>query len=163
VLRRRFRRTSSARQEETGESWGSTPDLVLIDGGRGHLNAALEVIRELGIESVPIAGIAKENEEIFLPQAAEPITLPRNSQALYLLQRIRDESHRFALSYHLKVRGKSTFTSGLDGVPGIGPKRRQALLKRFGTLREIMSASIDELASVPGMTRPLAAKVKDQL
>lgn len=163
VLRRRFRRTSSAGQEETGESWGSTPDLVLIDGGRGHLNAALEIIRKLDIESVPVASIAKGNEEIFLPQAAEPITLPRNSQALYLLQRIRDESHRFALSYHLKVRGKGALTSELDEVPGIGPKRRQALLKRFGTLREIMSASLDELASVPGMTRSLAAKVKDQL
>ena len=163
VLRRRFRRTSSAGQEETGESWGSTPDLVLIDGGRGHLNAALEIIRKLDIESVPVASIAKGNEEIFLPQAAEPITLPRNSQALYLLQRIRDESHRFALSYHLKVRGKGALTSELDEVPGIGPKRRQALLKRFGTLREIMSASLDELASVPGMTRSLAAKVKDRL
>ncbi|MCL0049418.1 helix-hairpin-helix domain-containing protein [Dehalococcoidia bacterium] len=163
VLRRRFRRTSSARQEETGESWGSTPDLVLIDGGRGHLNAALEVIRELGIESVPIASIAKGNEEIFVPQSTEPITFPRNSQALYLLQRIRDESHRFALSYHLKVRRKGALTSELDKIPGIGPKRRQALLKRFGTLREIMSASLDELASVPGMTRSLAAKVKDRL
>ncbi|MCL0072692.1 excinuclease ABC subunit UvrC [Dehalococcoidia bacterium] len=159
VLRRRFARE----KQETGASWTSIPDLVLIDGGRGHLNAALEVIRELGIESVPIAGIAKENEEIFLPQAAEPITLPRNSQALYLLQRVRDESHRFALSYHLKVRRKGALISELDEVPGIGPKRRQALLKRFGTLREIMSASLDELASVPGMTRSLAAKVKERL
>jgi excinuclease ABC subunit C len=109
VLRRHFRRASTAWQEETGQSWGSTPDLVLIDGGRGHLNAALDVIRELGIEFLPIAGIAKENEEIFLPQAAEPIILPRNSQALYLLQRIRDEAHRFALSYHLEVRKRHTF------------------------------------------------------
>jgi excinuclease ABC subunit C len=163
VLRRHFRRASAARQQETGETWSSTPDLVLIDGGRGHLNAALEIIHQLGIESVPLASIAKENEEIFLPQAAEPIILPRNSQALYLLQRIRDEAHRFALSYHLKVREKSTFISGLDGISGIGPQRRQALLKRFGTLEGIRAASLDELASVPDIPRSLAAKVKDRL
>jgi excinuclease ABC subunit C len=163
VLRRRFRRASSARQEETGQSWGSTPDLILIDGGRGHLNAALDVIRELGIEFLPLAGIAKENEEIFVPQSTGPITFPRNSSALYLLQRVRDESHRFALSYHLKVRGKEALISGLDDVPGIGPKRKRALLKRFGTLREIRDASIDKLTSIPGISRSLAAKVKEGL
>ncbi|MBT9161121.1 MAG: UvrABC system protein C [Dehalococcoidia bacterium] len=154
VLRRRFAR--KAGEQETGASWASTPDLVLIDGGWGHLNAALEIIRE----SVPVASIAKENEEIF--GSTGLVTFPRNSPALYLLQRVRDESHRFALSYHLKVRGKGALTSELDEVPGIGPKRRQALLKRFGTLREIRAASLDELASVPGITRSLAAKVKER-
>jgi excinuclease ABC subunit C len=163
VLERRFRRVSTAREKETGESWGSTPDLVLIDGGRGHLNTALEIIREQGIESVPLAAIAKKNEEIFLPQTAEPIILPQNSPALYLLQRIRDEAHRFALSYHLEMRKKGTLISGLDGVPGIGSKRKRALLRRFGTLEEIGAASLDELASVPGITRSLAAKIKDRL
>ncbi len=163
VLRRRFKRASRAGETETGESWRSTPDLVLIDGGQGHLNAALEVIREPGIESIPIAGIAKQNEGIFLPQAVEPMVLPRNSQALYLLQRIRDEAHRFAISYHLQARTKGTLTSGLDEVPGIGPKRRRALLKKFGTLSKMRAASLDELASVPGITRPLAAKVQDSL
>jgi len=121
------------------------------------------VLEELEIDSVPIASIAKENEEVFVPEVAESIVLPRNSQALYLLQRIRDEAHRFALAYHQRVRKRQALTSGLDAVPGIGPKRRRALLKKFRSVQGIKDASIGELASVPGMTRKLAEKVKKDL
>ena len=163
VLRRRFIRGIKGKEQGGEEGWTLIPDLVLIDGGRGHLNAVLEVMRELKVEEIPVASIAKENEEIFVPEVAEPIILPRNSQALYLLQRIRDEAHRFALSYHIKVRKKASLTSGLDKVPGIGPKRKRALLRKFGSVRGIKEASLDELASVPGMTRRLAEKVKEYL
>lgn len=164
VLRRRFNKLESSiikdKAPRKKASWGIIPDLVLIDGGRGHLNAALEVMREL---EIPIASIAKENEEVFIPETAEAIVLPRNSQALYLLQRIRDEAHRFALAYHHKVRKKEAFTSRLDDVPGIGPKRKKALLQRFGSTQGIKEASIDELAAVPGMTGSLAQRVKEYL
>jgi excinuclease ABC subunit C len=158
VLRRRFKRANL----QASSSWAVMPDLVLIDGGRGHLNSAIEVMQELGIDTVPLASLAKENEEVFLPDAAEPLILPRNSQALYLLQRIRDEAHRFALSYHLKVRRKTTMTSALE-VPGIGPKRRRALMKQFGSVRRIKEASVEEIAAVPGITRALAERVKEYL
>jgi excinuclease ABC subunit C len=161
VLSRRFKRAGVFGEERV--SWGVIPDLVLIDGGRGHLNSAAEVLEELEIDSVPIASIAKENEEVFVPEVAESIILPRNSQALYLLQRIRDEAHRFALAYHQRVRKRQALTSGLDAIPGIGPKRRRALLKKFRSVQGMKDASIDELASVPGMTRKLAQKVKDYL
>jgi excinuclease ABC subunit C len=144
VLRRRFKRANL----QASSSWAVMPDLVLIDGGRGHLNSAIEVMQELGIDTVPLASLAKENEEVFLPDAAEPLILPRNSQALYLLQRIRDEAHRFALSYHLKVRRKTTMTS---------------LMKQFGSVRRIKEASVEEIAAVPGITRALAERVKEYL
>jgi excinuclease ABC subunit C len=156
VLRRRFKRVKA--QDAT--SWAVIPDLVLIDGGKGHLTSVQEVMRELEIDSVPLAAIAKENEEIFLPGVAESLILPRDSQALYLLQRIRDEAHRFALSYHLHVRKKAALKSEWS-VPGIGPKRKRALLKKFGSVRGIKEAPIEELMEVPGMTRQLAERVKE--
>ncbi len=159
VLRRRFGQGTRSNEE----SWGSIPDLILIDGGRGHLNTVLQLMQEIGIDSVPLASIAKENEEVFIPGTTDPIILPRNSQGLYLLQRIRDEAHRFAISYHTKVRKKAAFNSRLDQVPGIGSKRKQSLLKEFGSLKKIESASLDELASAPGMTRPLAERLKEYL
>lgn len=155
VLRRRFKRVKA----EDASSWAMVPDLVLIDGGKGHLNSAQEVMEELEVDSIPLAAIAKEEENVFLPSVAEPLRLPRDSQALYLLQRIRDEAHRFALSYHLHVRKKATLKSDWS-VPGIGPKRRRALLKKFGSVRAIKEASIEELVSVPGMTKVLAERVK---
>jgi len=120
------------------------------------------VMRELEIDSIPLAALAKENEEVFLPDVAEPLVLPRDSQALYLLQRIRDEAHRFALSYHLHVRRKAALTSAWS-VPGIGPKRKRALLKKFGSVRGIKEASVEELMSVSGVTRQLAERVKEYL
>ena len=156
VLRRRFKRIKF--QDES--SWAVIPDLVLIDGGKGHMTSAQEVMQELEIDSIPLAALAKENEEIFLPHRTEPLVLPRDSQALYLLQRMRDEAHRFALSYHLKVRKRATLNSSFS-VPGIGPKRKRALFKHFGSLKKIKEASVEELASVFGMTRQLAEKVKE--
>ncbi len=159
VLRRRFGRGTRS----TGESWSSIPDLILIDGGRGHLNAVFQLMHEMEIDSVPLASIAKANEEVFIPDATEPIILPRNSQGLYLLQRIRDEAHRFAISYHTKVRQRAAFVSPLDQVAGIGPKRKRALIKKFESIKGIKAASVDELASAQGMTESLAERLKEYL
>jgi excinuclease ABC subunit C len=158
VLRRRFKRISDQDQS----NWAVVPDLVLIDGGRGHLSSAIDVLHELDIDSIPIASLAKENEEVFLPDKREQLILPRKSTALYLLQRIRDEAHRFALSYHLKVRRKATMASATE-VPGVGPKRRKALIKHFGSMRAVKDASVEEIAAVPGITKSLAKTIKECL
>lgn len=158
VLRRRFRRYLADE-----DKWSIAPDLVLIDGGKGHLNAALEVMRGLGLGSIPAASLTKEREEIFIPGNPGPVDLPQTSVALHLLQRVRDEAHRFALSYHKRLRHKESIASALDGIPGIGPKRKKALLKKFGSVRGIKEASIDQLAAAKGITGKLAAKVKEYL
>ena len=158
VLRRRFKRA----EEQKDTPWGLLPDLLLVDGGRGQLNAALEVLKEKGLP-LPAAAIAKEKEDIYLPDSPEPISLPRTSPALYLLQRVRDEAHRFALSYHVKLRKRAAVQSALDSVPGIGPKRKKALLRHFGSLSGIRQAPVEELARVPGMTRKLAVKIKESV
>lgn len=160
VLRRRFKRSAT---EPPGSTWEMIPDLVLIDGGKGQLSAALEVMKEAGVDSIPCASIAKENEAIFLPRSTDPVMLPRDSAALYLLQRLRDEAHRFALGYHHKVHHRASLASPLDAIPGIGSKRKRALLKRFGSTRRIKEASITELASVKEMTRSAAERVKEYL
>ena len=146
-----------------GSSWGIIPDMVLIDGGKGHLGAALQVFLELGIDFVPLAAIAKENEEIFVPQTPEPIILPRSSQGLFLLQRCRDEAHRFAITFHRERRSKKSVSSVLDDIQGVGPKRRKMLLRRFGSVKGIREAELDTLASVPGMTLSLARRIKEYL
>ncbi len=147
------------------------PDLIIIDGGKAQLNAAMAVLQELHLD-IPAIGLAKEEgshtrlataEAIFTPGASEPIMLPRSSQALYLLQRIRDEAHRFGITYHRKLRTERTFKSVLDEIPGIGPKRKQALMKHFGSVRAISAATIDELAALDGMTRDAAEKVKEYI
>ena len=171
VLRRRFKRLATARAaEKTGESdgagadsFGVIPDLVLIDGGKGQLSAALEVFLEMGIDDVPLASLAKENEELFVPHTPEPIILPRDSQALYLVQRMRDEAHRFAITFHRNLRSKSSLKSPIDNVTGIGPKRKRMLMRRFGTLKGIKEAAVDDIASVPGMTRSLAVRLKQTI
>jgi excinuclease ABC subunit C len=187
VLQRRFKRAaasaSTVRGDGSGESiateaptentadrttgpdpaWGIIPDLVLIDGGKGQISAVAEAMRAAGFESVPVAGLAKEREEIFLPGRSDPVLLPRGSQSLFLVQRVRDEAHRFALSYHQKVRARKTIASPLDDVPGIGPRRKSRLLKRFGSLTGIREASIEDLAATVGMTRSLAERVKQNL
>ncbi len=160
VLRRRFKRAEGFKGEDT---WAIVPDLVLIDGGRGHLNVALDAMKEMGADFIPVAALAKEREELFRPEIAEPIVLPRTSPALYLVQRIRDEAHRFALGYHQRVRRAEYTASALDNVPGIGPKRKRALLKKFGSVKAIKEAPLDEVAAVIGMTRSLAQRVKEYL
>jgi excinuclease ABC subunit C len=158
VLKRRFRRAGDA-----SGSWAVMPDLVLIDGGKGQLGAARAAMREAGAEDIPAAALAKENEEIFIPGSSKPVVLPRSSPGLQLLQRLRDEAHRFALGYHQRVRKKQTFASALDGIPGIGPRRKRALLRQFGSVRAIREASVSELVTVKGMTRSLAEKIKESL
>lgn len=161
VLRRRFKRAEGLKEEKS--AWTIVPDLVLIDGGRGHLNAALDAMKEMGADFIPVAALAKEKEELFRPDIAAPIVLPRTSPALYLVQRIRDEAHRFALGYHQRVRRSESIASALDNVPGIGPKRKRALLRKFGSLKAIKEAPMDEVAAVIGMTRSLAERVKEYL
>ena len=159
VIRRRFKR---AAQEESTESWRTMPDLVIVDGGKGQLNAAVAVLMELGI-NVPITGLAKENEELFLPGIPRPVILPRDSQALYLIQRVRDEAHRFAVTFHRKKRSKSAFKSALDDLPGVGPKRKKALIQQFGSVKRIREASVEQLAAVDGIGPALAEQIKATL
>ena len=143
-----------------GLSEEELPDLIIIDGGKGQLSSALEIIRnEAGHKNVPVVGLAKQFELVFTEGNSAPIELTRRSPSLYLIQRIRDEAHRFAITFHRKLRGKRNLVSVLDHIVGVGPKRRQALWTHFGTLDKIKAASVDELASVPGMNRPSAEAV----
>lgn len=161
VLRRRFKRGKNADGSDT-TTWGIMPDLVLIDGGKGQLNAALEVLKESGVD-IPAAGLAKEKEEIFLPGRKSPVVLPKSSPGLQILQNIRDEAHRFAISYYARVHRKKTFTSVLDNVPRIGPRRKSALMQHFGSIPRIREASVDELVAATGMTYDQAKKIKEYL
>ncbi|MDE2321599.1 MAG: excinuclease ABC subunit UvrC [candidate division NC10 bacterium] len=151
VIRRRLHKAEEA----------PLADLMLLDGGRGQLNAALDVARELGLHTLPMVSLAKEEELIFHPDKSAPIALPERSRARQLLQQIRDESHRFAITYHRALRGKSAIRSLLDDVPGIGAKRRRALLTRFGSLRRLREASIDELRQAAGISESLATTIHD--
>jgi excinuclease ABC subunit C len=117
----------------------------------------------LELSEIPIVGLAKEREEIFQKHSPDPVILPRNSQSLYLVQRVRDEAHRFAITYHRNVRGKKSLRSQLDEVPGVGPARKKALLRQFGSVKAIRGASLEELAAVPGMTRRTAQELKRAL
>ncbi len=161
---------ADGQEEQAGPaSWAEMPELVIIDGGKGQLNAALEVLDRLEITELPVIGLAKEQEEIFVRDRStgraksDSIMLPRTSQALYLVQRIRDEAHRFAITYHRKLRGNSGIRSALDEVEGIGPKRKRELLRRFGSVKGIKAASLEELAAVPGMTLKQAKTLKNAL
>ena len=166
VLRRRFRRVIATEDEVKGKkdpSFSVMPDLTLIDGGKGQLNAALEVLSEYGLDHLPVFGLAKQEEEIFIPGRGRPICLPRDSQGLYLVQRVRDEAHRFAITTHRQARRKLGLASTLEAIPGVGPQRRKALLKAFGNMDRIRGASVEELAAVPGMTQKVAERVKESL
>ena len=142
-----------------GEEVENMPDLIIIDGGKGQLSSALAMIRGAGHFDVPVVGLAKQFEYIFVEGSSDPVILPRHSQALYLVQRIRDEAHRFAITYHRKLRGKRNLVSVLDHVDGIGPTRRKALWAYFGSLAKIKAASVEELAMVEGMNHPAAQAV----
>ena len=161
VIKRRFKRAVEADENEGGK-WTKLPDLVIVDGGKGQLNSALDALAEVGA-SVPICGLAKENEELFLPGQPVSILLPRDSQALFLVQRIRDEAHRFAVTFHRERRTKSTFQSALDTVDGVGPKRKKALLKHFGSVKAIREATLAEIAQVDGISTVLAEQIKAAL
>lgn len=161
IIGRRFKRAADTDEEVTGK-WTTLPDLVIIDGGKGQLGAALEALEAVGMD-VPICGLAKENEEIFLPGRSDPILLPRDSQALFLVQRVRDEAHRFAITFHRSKRSKAAFRSGLDDIQGIGPKRKKALIRAFGSVKAIREASIEELVAVEGVNAQVAEQIKANL
>jgi excinuclease ABC subunit C len=181
VLRRRFRRAlepsevgrvtsgadsgaaSDVRRHTPDVAWAQIPDLVIIDGGKGQLSAALEVMAELELSEIPVVGLAKENEEIFVKGRATPILLPRTSQSLYLVQRIRDEAHRFAITYHRSLRTKKSIKSALDEVVGVGPVRKRALMRHFGSLKAIQEAEVEDLMAIPGISRASAEAVKAAL
>jgi excinuclease ABC subunit C len=152
-----------ARELVKKERFHKRPDLLLIDGGKGQLNAVVEVLEELDLWGIPVAGLAKEHEWLFVPGQPEPIVLPPASPPLHLVMRIRDEAHRFAVEFHRKRRGKAMTRSALDTLEGIGPVRKKRLLTTFGSLAAIKRAGLAEIAAVKGMTPALAAKVKSAL
>ncbi|MGD9935553.1 MAG: excinuclease ABC subunit UvrC [Dehalococcoidia bacterium] len=172
IMRRRFKRVQTtiepapedadAPPARPADAW-DLPDLVIIDGGKGQLGAAAQAMRELGVHHIPVVGLAKEHEEIFVPGEDDPIILPRSSEALFMVQRLRDEAHRFAITFHRQVRAKAAIQSALDTIPGVGPKRKKALLRKFGTVRAVREASVEEIASTLGFTRAVAEKVKEHL
>jgi len=153
---------AEAASTRRAEGW-ALPDLVIVDGGKGQLSTAVGVMRDLELSEVPLAGLAKRFEELYIPGRGDPIVLPRNSQGLYLVQRIRDEAHRFAITYHRAVRGKRALSSVFDEVEGIGPARKRALLKRFGSVRRIREASVEEVAATPGVGQEVADRLKRHL
>jgi excinuclease ABC subunit C len=160
VLRRRFRRAASGEEGSAEELRWRLPDLVIIDGGKGQVSAAREVLDEFGLHDLPLAGLAKEREELFLPDRSEPVVLPPTSQALYLVQRLRDEAHRFANAYHRQLRARAQIRSVFDEMPGVGPARKRALLRVFGSARQMREATVEQIASVPGISRNLAERIK---
>ncbi|HEU5478871.1 MAG TPA: excinuclease ABC subunit UvrC [Candidatus Tumulicola sp.] len=172
TLRRRLRYLRRATDDEEGplerelarkEKFNKKPDLLLIDGGKGQLSAVVEVLEELDMTGLSVAGLAKEHEWLYLPGQTDPIVLPPNSAALHLVQRVRDEAHRFAVSYHRRRRAKSMVQSALDSLDGVGPVRKKRLLIAFGSAAGIRRAGLDEIAAVKGMTPALAARVKQAL
>ena len=167
VLRRRLERLESAQRREEADDVGdrsftSRPDLILIDGGKGQLSAALEVLASAGYADIPTFSLAKEREEIFAPGRADPIVQERNSPGMFLVQRIRDEAHRFAITHHRKVRSRKALTSPLDSVEGIGPARKRALLRHFGSVQAIRDAAVEDIVAV-GVPERLAKRLKETL
>ena len=167
MLTRRFRRWKGSQETESevgskkDEAFSFLPDLIIIDGGKGQLGRVVKVMEQFEIfDKVPVVGLAKQEEEIFFPHKSEPLLLPRHSQGLYLVQRVRDEAHRYGITAHRKKRSKLGLASQLDSIPEIGPTRRKALLKHFGSMDKIKEASIEELMAVKGMTETAAKNVK---
>jgi len=175
VLTRRFKRWQEASKGELipddpgakarkQVAWALLPDLLLVDGGKGQLSVAIEVLKAFDLfGQVPVAGLAKQHEELFLPGRKSPILLPRRSQGLYLMQRVRDEAHRFAIAGHRSQRRKVGIASQLDRVPGVGPARRKTLLKHFGSIEAIRAATIEEIAALPGIPVDVAEAIKAHL
>ncbi len=168
VLRRRFHRwrenRATAEMKAGPSAWALLPDLIIVDGGKGQLNTALAVLEEFDLrDRVPIVGLAKRHEELFVPGKPDPLRLPDRSPALFLVQRVRDEAHRFAIGYHRTLRRRRGLASTLEEVPGVGPVRRRALLKQFGSLDAIRQARVDDLAAAPHMTHKVAEAIKEML
>ena len=170
VLTRRFKRWKAAQEVELAPgkkldpAFALLPDLLMVDGGKGQLGRAVSVLDSFGLtEVVPVISLAKQNEELFIPGRMESLLLPRQSQGFYLIQRIRDEAHRFAITAHRNRRAKQGIASQLDTVPGIGPAKRKVLLSHFGSLDDIRDASLEELTAVPGITTTLAQALKEHL
>ena len=169
VLTRRFKRWQAAQEQHTvGEkvdpSFSVLPDLLIVDGGKGQLGRAVSVLAQFDLsDRVTVVGLAKQQEELFRPNVEQSLLLPRHSQALYLIQRVRDEAHRFAITAHRKARGKLGVASRLDAVPGIGPQRRKALLTNFGSIEAIRSASLADLTAIPGITEAIALALQSGL
>ncbi|OGO25573.1 MAG: excinuclease ABC subunit C [Chloroflexi bacterium RBG_16_52_11] len=170
VLIRRFNRWQAAQEvseapgKKPDQAFTLLPDLLLVDGGKGQLGRAIAVLERFGLLGIiPVAGLAKQNEELFLPGRATSLLLARHSQGLYLIQRVRDEAHRFAITSHRNLRTKQGLASRLDSVPGIGPARRKQLLSHFGSIEDIRNASVEELCAVPGITAKLAESIKAHL
>jgi excinuclease ABC subunit C len=160
VLRRRFRNAKHGDEGSDEARRWAMPDLVIIDGGRAQVSAAKSVLDDLGLHDLPLAGLAKQREELVLPDRPEAVLLPTTSQALYLVQRIRDEAHRFAITYHRRLRARASVRSAFDDLPGIGPRRRAALLRTFGSVKRIREAPVEQISAIPGIGAALAAKIK---
>jgi excinuclease ABC subunit C len=175
MLRRRFRRLVEERadgddpgskaREEDDNTWRIAPDLVIVDGGKGQLGIAVEVLQELGLFGrFPVVGLAKREEEIYRPGLSDPLWLKRGSEALHLVQRVRDEAHRFGITFHRNLRSKEQTHSKLDDIPGVGPARRKALMAHFaGDIQRVREASVEELMTVPGINRKVAETIKENL
>jgi excinuclease ABC subunit C len=167
VLTRRLTAYLAERRQSVEERPGRfayPPQLLLVDGGKGQLSVASRVVEELGLaEEIPVASLAKRFEEVFVPGQADPIKIPRQSEALYLLQRIRDEAHRFAITYHRELRGKRMTTSVLDGIPGLGPARKKRLVKELGGVPAVRRASLDELRALPWLPDVVAQAVHEKV
>ncbi len=165
VLMRRYKRLIHEKEEVENSLLKNTdqPDLIVMDGGKGQLNVALTVLKLLNLTNIPVIGLAKEFEHIFIPNVSTPIILPPNSNALHLLQRIRDEAHRFAINYHKKLRSKMVKDSLLDHINGVGPKRKINLLKHFGSLQKIREANIEQISQVNGINQSLASKIYEYI
>ncbi len=163
MLRRRLHRAKSGEEGSAEELRWALPDLVIVDGGKGQLAADVAVLEELGLAEIPIVGLAKEREELFLPGRGDPVVLPPTSAALHLVQRIRDEAHRFAIMYHRDLRRKAAVRSAFDDLPGVGPARRRALLRTFGSAKRVREAPVEQIAAVPGIGPALAARIKAHL
>ncbi|MBP8164359.1 MAG: excinuclease ABC subunit C, partial [Anaerolineales bacterium] len=170
MLTRRFRRWKGSQETESGPgskpdaSFSFLPDLIIIDGGKGQLGRVVKVLEQFDLfDKIPVVGLAKQEEEIFFPHNSQPLLLPRHSQGLYLVQRIRDEAHRYGITAHRNRRSKLGLASQLDAIPGIGPSRRKALLKHFGSMDKIRQAGLEELAAVQGMNMNAAESIKAHL
>jgi len=169
VLTRRFKRWQAAQEKQQvgakpDPSFAKLPDLLIVDGGKGQLGRAVNVLEQFDLrDKVPLVGLAKQQEELFQPGRRDSIILPRHSQGLYLLQRIRDEAHRFAITAHRRARTREGLASQLEKVKGIGPGRRRELLRRFGSIERILNASVEELTDIPGITAEIALALKEQL